>query len=182
MTAQAREYSSWQAGTLAALEALQLHQVPAVEVLLLDALAAYILSTTNPGEDYGSDHGVIVVGGLLSAVESAASYQPERMPPETPESSYMRSRFVAGAHEIAAEGDEGLGLLISRIMPAAIGELNRNAGDVTGQLYNTFLYAMFAVTGGQTGAQEEASMRGIMDVFAGWDALMVDGFRSPSRA
>ena len=96
-------------------------------------------------------------------------------PEATEEITAARVRVVAGAHELAS-APNGLSLLLTRLMPAAEGELARHAGDPGAQIYWLYCYSLLALAGGRSGDTEEAVFRGIMASFDAWDALMARRF------
>lgn len=149
-----------------------------MEILFLDALGSWIFSPANPGEHYEGEHGGQVITALLEAAGKASSFRPDQQPSSTSEIAAVRAEIANGAHEIAA-AEGGLGLLVSRLMPAAIGELNRWTGDPGSQSYWLYVYGMFVLSGGREGTQDNESMRAITDTFAGWNALMTGGFKLP---
>ena len=50
-------------------------------------------------------------------------------------------------------------MLITRLMPAAIGEMERNANDALQQVYWTYYYALLVLAGGADGAVVPRSQR-----------------------
>jgi hypothetical protein len=171
---------AWEAAGRRALAALTSDDVPSLEVLLLDALAHWVLSEDNPGTSYNEQAGGAVISMLLNSVEKAPQWQPQEQPPGTPELTRMRESVAAGAAELSAEPN-GLALMISRLMPAAIGELERNTGSAGAQIYWTFMYSLMVLASGVDGDLDEDTGRAVVASFDAWDQLMQQGFRLPWR-
>jgi hypothetical protein len=168
----------WEADVISALAGLTEDHVPAVELLLLDQLASWVLSDANPQGDYDEVAGGVVISALLTAIANAAEFRPEREPAVSDEMALARGRFVQGAREYA-EHESGIALLVTRLMPAAIAELSRNAGNVSQQIYWTFFYGLFVIASGVDGEQDPAVAQGVGMTFGEWNALMADGFKLP---
>jgi hypothetical protein len=173
--------AGWESDVIAALASLTEADMPTVEFLLLDQLASWMLSDANVSAEYDEIAGGVVLSALLNAVANATDVRPEREPLVGDEVALARSRFVEGAREYAAD-DRGMALLVTRLMPAAVAELNRNAGNVAQQIYWTYLYALFVIASGVVGEQDPAVARGIGMSFSGWNDLIADGFRLPGLA
>jgi hypothetical protein len=173
--------AGWEADVIAALASLTEADMPAVEFLLLDQLASWMLSDANVAGSYDEVAGGVVLSALLNAVANAGEVRPERSPVVGAEVAAARSRFVAGAHEYAADS-RGMALLVTRLMPAAVAELNRNVGNAAKQIYWTYLYALFVIASGVVGEQDPSVARGIGMSFSGWNDLIADGFRLPGNA
>jgi hypothetical protein len=167
--------TSGESKTIAALRHLSLEDLPGLEILLLDDLAAWASSADNPGHGYGEDHGGLVISALLSAVERAGSFRSIQTPAESREIVAAREKVVAGAHELADAAD-GLTLLTTQLMPAAIGELRRNAGQPTAQAYWLYYYSLLLLASGTEEDAGDTAMRGITEAFDAWNRLMADGF------
>ena len=160
---------------IAALQHLRLNDMPGLEMLLLDDLVAWTCSPDNPGHDYDEQHGAQVIVMLLSAVERAGSFRPTQTPPESTEITTAREKIVTGAHELSGAGN-GLTLLNTRLMPAAIGELRRNASQPAAQAYWLYFYSLLVLASGTNAAADAAAMRGITETFDAWGKLIADGF------
>jgi hypothetical protein len=172
----------WEADVISALANLTEAEMPAVELLLLDQLALWMLSDANPASGtYDEVAGGVVLSALLNAVANAADLRPEREPAVGPEVVEARRRFVEGAHEYAAH-ERGIALVVTRLMPAAIAELNSNAGNAAQQIYWTYLYSLFVIASDVSGEQDPAVARGIGMSFSGWNDLIADGFKLPGMA
>jgi hypothetical protein len=176
------EDGDWEAEVIAALAGLTEADMPAVEFLLLDQLALWMLSDANPGSGtYDEVAGGVVLSALLNAVANARDLPPEREPVVGPEVAAARARFVAGAHEYAAH-DRGIALVVTRLMPAAVAELNTHVGNAAQQIYWTYLYSLFVIASGVVGEQDPSVARGIGMSFSGWNDLIADGLKLPGIA
>jgi tetratricopeptide (TPR) repeat protein len=170
----------WETNAITSLRNLKLEDTPGFELLLIDALARWCVSDSNPGRDYDEQHAAVAITALLSAVESASSYEGTIRPEATEEITRARTQVVAGAHELADTAN-GLTLLITRLMPAALGELTSHTGDPGAQVAWLYYYSLLAVASGRSSAVDEAVLRGLMASFDAWDALMADGFMPLGR-
>jgi len=168
----------WEIRMISYLANLAVEDLPSMEILFLNALGSWIFSSANPGDNYEEQHGGQVITALLEAAGQSSSFHPDQQPVSTPEIAAVRAEIANGAREIAA-AEGGLGMLISRLMPAAIGELNRLTGDPGSQSYWLYVYGMFMLAGGREGTQGNEPMRAIADTFAGWNTLMAAGFSAP---
>ena len=171
----------WETDVISALAGLTEADMPAVEFLLLDQLAFWMLSGANTHSSYDDVAGGVVVSALLTAVSNVADVRPEREPVVGPEVAAARARFVEGAHEYAAH-DRGIALVVTRLMPAAIAELNSNVGNAAQQIYWTYLYSLFVIASGVVGEQDPSVARGIGMSFSGWNDLITDGLKLPGIA
>jgi tetratricopeptide (TPR) repeat protein len=170
----------WETNAIASLRDLKLDETPGLELQLIDALARWCVSDSNPGRDYDEQHAAIAITALLSAVESASSYEGTVRPEATEEITTARTQVVAGAHALADMAN-GLTLLITRLMPAALGELTGHAGNPGAQVAWLYCYSLLAVASGRSSDIDEAVLRGLMASFDAWDALMADGFVPPGH-
>ena len=171
----------WETNAIASLRNLKLDDTLGLELLLIDALARWCVSDSNPGRDYDEQHAAVAITALLSAVESASSYEGTVRPEATEEITTARTQVVAGAHELADMAN-GLTLLITRLMPAALGELTSHAGNPGAQVAWLYCYSLLAVASGRSSDIDEAVLRGLMASFDAWDALMADGFVPPGHS
>lgn len=172
--------SDWSANIILAFRNLTIEDVPSLEILFLDQIAVWVLSDENPGHDYSEEHGGVVISKLFNAVEEASGFRPAKIPAESQQVATARKGVVDGAHEIA-DADNGITLIISRLMPATINELERNSGSPGAQLYWVYFYSLLAISSGPTGGISELVARGIAETFEAWESLMADGFRLPRR-
>jgi hypothetical protein len=154
--------------------------MPSLEVLFIDQIVTWVLSSENPGQDYGEQHGGVVISKLFTAIEHAGEFRPAQLPVETEQIATARSAVVAGAHAIA-EAERGINLAITRIMPAVITELENNARNPGAQVYWLYFYSLLAISSGTTGRLSEPVARGVGETFNAWESLMAGGFRLPWR-
>ena len=171
--------SGGECGDIAALQNLSINDMPSLEILLIDELGAWARSAGNPGHRYDKNHGALVTSTLLNAAGRASTFQPARIPAESAEMVSAREKVVAGAHELA-EADNGLTILITRLIPAAIGELERNAGEPAAQVRWLFYWSLLALGAGTHGSADVAGMGGLMAAFDAWDELMGYGLARPN--
>jgi hypothetical protein len=155
--------------------------IPSAEILIIDAIASWIFSPANPGQDYTGDHGGAVVSAVLNAVHGAPGFHPDVVPVETTAIADMRERLLAGIHEIAAT-PTALSTFVITLLPAVISELDRRIGDPASQLYWLYCYSVLVLAGGRQGDLDQNLMVGIMASFDGWNELMSEGFTLPWRA
>jgi hypothetical protein len=175
MTRAAEADPRWEAKAIGALRHLSLNDMPGLEILLLDNLVAWARSADNPGHGYDEVHGELVVNALLSAVERAGSFRSSQAPPESADIVTARERTITGAHQLA-DADNALTLLTTRLMPAAIGELRRNAGQPAAQAYWLYYHSLLTLASGTGDKADDTAMRGITETFDAWNGLMAEGF------
>lgn len=168
----------WEDAINSALAELTDADVPSVEILLLDELAAWILSPANPQSSYDEESGGAVISSLMNALANSSSFRPDKEPSPTSETVEARKRLVEGAHALAAH-ERGIAFVVTRLMPAAITELTRHVGNPGQQIYWTYFFALWVIAGGVEGEQDETVARGLMASFDSWDALIAEGFRLP---
>jgi hypothetical protein len=178
LTESGQAPSDWAIGVTAALRDLSVEDMPSLEVLLIDGIGTWVLSPDNPGEDYGEQHGAVVISNLFTAIERAGEFRPAQLPAESEQIATARRAVVVGAHAIA-KAEDGITLAVARIMPAAINELEKNARNSGAQIYWTYFYSLLAISSGTTGRLSDAVARGIGETFDAWDSLMAGGFRLP---
>lgn len=180
MTSEAVQSDSWEQGVIDALGKIEVADMPALEVLVLDTVAAWMFSPENGGHSYSNHDASVLIQALFSALSNAKQFQPETSPATTEIVSRGRELFVHGAHQLAADAG-GLTALITRLMPAMLGELDRHAGEPAMQAYWTYLYLLSAVMTGTARSMSEEAMESAMAIFAGWDAEFAAGYQVPWR-
>ena len=180
MTDSTQMSSDWSANIILAFRNLTIEDMPSLEILFLDQIAVWVLSDENSGHDYTEEHGGIVITKLFNAFEGSRGFRPAKLPVESEQVAAARKGVVAGAHEIA-EADNGITLVITRLMPTTINELERNSGNPGAQLYWVYFYSLLAISSGTTGGISEPVGRGIAETFEAWEFLIADGFRLPWR-
>lgn len=181
MTSDAGTDRAWEDDIVHGLKSLTAAEVPSLEIILLDAVADWVLSPDNPGDGYGDEHAGHLISTLFGAVESARRFQPEREPTADARITHARTRLVAGAHELAEAGPTGVSLAVSRLMPALTAELQDNAGDRALQVRGVFVYLLYVIAVGTEAEQHPAVMDGLTATFAGWDGVLRAGFVMPWR-
>lgn len=170
----------WQVDGLAALRASAPEQLPAFEILYLDALAARVLGG-GVEPPYTVEHGSEVVAFLLQAVARAAAYVPDQTPTPSEAMTAARESFLDGARAFAARGLPGLAQLVNRLITAAVGELEVHTGAPDEQVRALFRYGLLAVASGPANEVSHAAAEGVDELFAAWDALIGLGFVPPWR-
>jgi hypothetical protein len=178
LTESGQAPSDWAIGVTVALRDLTVEDMPSLEVLLIDGIGTWVLSPDNPGQDYGEQHGAVVISNLFTAIERAGEFRPVQFPAESEQIAIARRAVVAGAHAIAKAKD-GITLAITRIMPAAIKELEKNARNPGAQIYWVYFYSLLTISSGTAGRLSDPAARGIGETFDAWDSLMAGGFRLP---
>lgn len=176
------EHEDWRQPSLEGLTSLTLEAVPGFEILLLDDLAAYLMGSGPLEPPYTVEHGSRVVSALFKAIANAGSYSPQDEPAATAAIVNARTQFVDGAHSFAANGVAGLSQLVNRLIPAVLGELERNKEAPELQTCSLFYYAMLAVASGPKNLLTGDAADAMMDIFHAWDALLGDGFIVPWRS
>ena len=174
-------YQDWQSPSLAGLRALQLEQLPAVELLLMDDLAAFVMGAGPIPEPYTVEHGSRVVSALFGAIINAGAYTPEQAPEPSEALQSMRESFLLGAHNFAALGEAGLVKLVNRLVPAAVGELEIHKADPAEQARSLFYYSLLAVASGPLNLLSEQAAAGAMESFVAWGEILGSGLVLPWR-
>ena len=172
--------SSWESAALAALRGLSLEDMPSFEVLFLDELAGWAFSVGNPGHGYSERHGALVVGILFRAMGHAGAFRPAQVPAGSEEIVAVREKIVAGAHELAGMAG-GLAQVVALLAPAAVRELEHNAGKPAAQAYWLYHYSFLVLASGRAADVSEVTLRGITATFSAWDGLVAQGFVLPWR-
>ncbi|MGH3277197.1 MAG: hypothetical protein ACRDNZ_23070, partial [Streptosporangiaceae bacterium] len=153
--------------------------VAALEVLLLDELAAWIRSDANPGEGYSDRHGQAVAEALLSAVSRAPAFRPAQAFEPSADITAAREQVAAGARALTFES--GPATLTEQLMPVALRELGRNAGDPGAQICWLYYHALLALAAAADLEDPDAVMRGITATCTAWGELLQDGAVLPWR-
>jgi hypothetical protein len=174
-------HQNWQQPSLEGLRALTVEAMPAVEVLLLDDLAAYIMGAGPLMPPYTIEHGSRVVSALLGAIVNSTVYVPGDAPAVTDEIALARGSVVQGAQQFAERGVDGLNQLAGRLIPAAVGELELHKGSPEQQTLSLFYYALIAVASGPMNLMAPDAADGVAHAFRAWDALFGRGFTVPWR-
>lgn len=172
---------AWEDEIVRGLHSVTADQVPALEIILLDAVVDWLFSGANPGQGYGEEHAGFLVSTLFAAVDASRTLFPKEEPPATEEITAARARIVEGAHEISDAGAAGVSLTVSRLMPSVLAELENNAGERAKQARGLFVYLLYSLALGTRTEHEPAVMDGLVSAFAGWDEVLRGGFVLPWR-
>ncbi len=181
MTDEGDTARAWEDDIVHSLTSLTADEVASMEIMLLDAVADWLFSAENPGDGYGEEHAGHLVSTLFSAVDSARGFQPAQKPAATDEITNARTRVIDGAHELAKTGPDGVSLLISRLMPAVLAELQNNTGERMKQAHGLFVYLLYGMALGTRVEQDPAVLDGLADIFTGWDGVLRGGYVVPWR-
>lgn len=179
MTASSDE--AWEYEIIRGLTALTAGEMPALEIVLLDTVVDWLFSPKNPGTGYDEEHAGQLVSTLFGAVDASRRFAPAQAPTVTDEITAARTRVVDGAHELAKQGSTGVNLLVSRLMPAVLGELETHAGERAKQARGVFVYLLYVTSVGTREDHDQAVMDGLIAVSAGWDGVLRDGYVLPWR-
>jgi hypothetical protein len=171
----------WQQQSLVGLGALTVETMPAFEVLLLDDLAAYLMGGGPVPPPYTVEHASRILSGLLGAVVNSARYEPEDVPVTTDEIALARLHVVRGAHRFAELGVTGINQLASRLIHAALGELELRKSAPEQQTWSIFYYALLAVASGPANLLDPDAADGVAHIFRAWDEVFGRGFVVPWR-
>ncbi|WP_285588119.1 hypothetical protein [Actinomycetospora sp. NBRC 106378] len=156
-----------------ALARLRREDVPALELLFLQGVMAWVFSEENPGSDYNRSHASYLAGALFTGLDDAGNTSLSASPPETAKISAARDRVALGANALASYGEAGLDMLLEqRVLPAMVGELERCVGNQTQQGACTWTYALFAVAMGEGHDQDPDVVEGLIESFDAWSALL----------
>lgn len=173
--------SAWEDDIVRGLHSVTSDQVPALEIILLDALVDWLYSPANPGENFDESHAGHLVSTMFSAVDSSRSYLPAQEPVVTDAITAVRTRIVDGSHELSAQGAEGITTIVSRLMPAVLADLQNNAGERAKQAHGGWVNMIYALALGTRTEHDDALMDGVVATFAGWDEVLRGGFVVPWR-
>lgn len=171
----------WRQLGLAALAGLNLEQMPSFEIIYLDSVAVYTMSSGPLEQPFTVEHGSYVVSCVLRAMADSARYRPERHPEVGPDADFARDRVVTGAHALAAKGWPGLRQLVNRLVPAVIGELELHHESPEQQSQSLFRFGLLAVASGTANLVSSQAADGIEQLLVGWDAEIGAGFVPPWR-
>jgi len=170
---------AWEDDIVRGLRSLTTDESANLEIVVIDAVADWLFSAGNPGDGYDEGHAGHLISTLFTALDTARSFRPEQEPPVTDEIAHARTRVVDGAHELATA--DGVSLIVSRLMPALMAELQTNAGDRAKQAHGVFVYLLYALAIGTREEQDPTVMDGLTAAFAGWDTVLRGGYVPPWR-
>lgn len=179
MTSSTNE--DWADDIVRGLHSLTSDQVPALEVILLDALVEWLVSPANPGSGYGEEHAGHLISTLFTAIDTSRTLFPKQEPAATPDITAARERIVEGAHELSDQGADGVSLTVSRLMPALMTALEEHAAERPRQLQQVFVHLLYAIALGSRTEHDPAVSAGLAEAFAGWDEVLRGGYLLPWR-
>ncbi|MDN5933359.1 MAG: hypothetical protein L0I24_20230 [Pseudonocardia sp.] len=180
MTASSSD-PAWEDDIVRGLHSVTSDQVPALEIILLDALVDWLYSPANPGENYDESHAGHLVSTLFTAIDSSRAYLPAQEPTATESITAVRTRVVDGAHELSAQGPDGVTTIVSRLIPALLAELQNNIGERAKQAHRVWVYSIYTLALGTRTEHDHTLMEGVAATFAGWDDVLRSGFVVPWR-
>lgn len=172
----------WQAQSLEALKRLKVRDVPALELIYLDGLAAHLLGPEAPEPPYTIEHGSAIASMLLRAVAAAPTR--DIGPPaedEVASAKPAREAVAAGAHKLATRGGVGVHQLVSRFLGAVVGELEQLKETPELQVRSLFFYGLMAIASGPENQANDEIAQGVMGAFTHWDERIGQGFVPPWR-
>ena len=173
---------SWQGQSAAGLSGLSAPAMPALELLLLDGLAAHLFGPEAPAQPYTIQHGTVAVSLLLRAVNDAPAIDLEgSAQDDDPALGAARQAVVDGAHALGRKRGHGAQQLASRFLTAAIGELERHKDAPESQLQSLFCYGLLAIASGTENKANADISDGILSAFHTWASRIADGFIPPWR-
>lgn len=176
----------WMDDVIRGLHSLTGDQVPALEITLLDAIVDWLFSpqnpqNANPEAGYDESHAGTLVSTMFTAVDTSRTFLPRQEPAVTDAITAARSRVVDGAHELSAQGPEGISILVSRAMPAVLAELGNNSGEKAKQAHGVFVYLLYTLALGTRTEHDTVVMDGVVEAFVGWDGVLRGGYVLPWR-
>lgn len=171
--------ADWEDDIVRALRSLTTDESASLEIVLIDAVAEWLLSGANPGEGYDEGHAGHLISTLFTALDTARTFQPQQQPDATAEIAHARVQVVDGAHQLATTA--GVSLIVSRLMPALMAELQNNVGERGKQAHGIFGYLLYALAIGTGEEQDPTVMDGLTAAFVAWDAVLRGGYVVPWR-
>lgn len=176
----------WMDDVIRGLHSLTSDQVPALEITLLDAVVDWLFSVqnpqvANPEAEYDEAHAGTLVSTLFTAVDTSRTFLPKQEPAVTDAITAARTRIVDGAHELSAQGPEGISILVSRAMPSVLAELGNNSGEKAKQAHGVYVYLLYALALGTRTEHDPVVLDGVVESFARWDGVLRGGFVLPWR-
>ncbi|WP_067438074.1 hypothetical protein [Nocardioides jensenii] len=167
----------WQGESVTALAGLAVEAMPAMELIYLDALAVHLMGPDAPVAPYSIEHGTAVVSLLLrAAADSAAIEAPVEPGDEDAVAVPARTAVVAGAHRFAERGGHGVHQLVTRLIGAVVGELERLKETPDAQVASLFHYGLLALASGPQNQASAETAESLQATFRLWDRRIGDGF------
>jgi hypothetical protein len=173
--------ADWQSQAAAGLAHLSVDVMPAMELLYLDGLAAHLLGPRPPVPPHTIEHGTTIVSLLLRAVNDAPAVSPDLGPGEDHAARPGREAVVSGAHRLALRGGIGVHQLVSRFLPAAVGELEAHKDAPEVQLRSLHHYGLLAIASGPENQSSPETAESLLAAFCGWEERLGNGFVPPWR-
>lgn len=169
--------ADWQTQSVEGLKRLTVRDVPALELIFLDGLAAHLLGPDAPAAPYTIEHGTAIASMLLRSVADAPARDIGPAPEGgVPEAEPARVAVVAGARRLAERGGIGVHQLVTRFLAAAVGELERNQAEPEEQVHALFIYGLLAVASGPENQANAEIAGGLQAAFRSWNDRIGDGF------
>lgn len=172
----------WQGQALEGLSRLHVDAMPAMELLYLDGLAAHLLGKDAPTPPYTIEHGATIVSILLRAVTDSPAVDPGLEPDDADLASIpAREAVVDGAHRLGARGGPGVHQLVTRLLTAAVGELELHKETPEVQVRSLFHFGLLAIASGPENKTNAETSEGVLATFDTWDGRIGAGFVPPWR-
>jgi hypothetical protein len=167
----------WQTQSVEGLKRLTVRDVPALELIFLDGLAAHLIGPDAPVPPYTMEHGTAIASMLLRSVADAPNRDIGPAPEGgVPAAEPARVAVVAGARSLGARGGIGVHQLVTRFLAASVGELERNQGEPEEQVRSLFYYGLLAVASGPENKTNAETAEGLEAAFQSWNDRIGDGF------
>lgn len=171
----------WQSQSVEGLARLSIVDMPAMELIYLDALAVHLLGADAPVPPYTIEHGTAVASMLLRAVTDSAGTDLALEPDDGGlPTAVGRAAVVDGAHRFADRGGHGVHQLVTRFLAAAVGELER-VKDPQAQVRSLFHYGLLAIASGPENRASVETSDSVLAAFHAWDERIGNGLVPPWR-
>jgi hypothetical protein len=172
----------WQSQSVGGLTRLSVADMPAMELIYLDALAAHLLGPEAPAPPYTIEHGTAIASQLLRAVTDSPGVGLGLEPDDQDGASVpAREAVVEGAHRLASRGRHGVQQLVTRFLAAAVGELEQHKEAPEAQVRSLFYYGLLAIASGPENKASAETAEGVLAAFHAWDERIGAGFVPPWR-
>lgn len=172
----------WQSLSVGGLKRLSVGDLPALELIYLDGLAAHLLGPDAPAPPYTIEHGTAIASLLLRAVVDASAVDLGLEPGDGElASTPARVAVVDGAGRFASRGGHGVHQLVTRFLAAAVGELQRNTDEPEGKVRSLFYYGLLAIASGPENKASAETAESVMAAFHAWNERIGAGFVPPWR-
>lgn len=172
----------WQTQSVEGLKRLSVRDVPALELIYLDALAAHLIGPDAPVAPYTIEHGTSIASMLLRSVADAPTRDIGPRPEGgTPAAEPTRAAIVSGARRLGDRGGIGVHQLVTRFLAASVGELERHQENPEEQVRSLFYYGLLAVASGPENQANAETAEGVEAAFQKWNERIGAGFVPPWR-